>query len=1192
MRRFEFKNDKSSKFWEIAQKDSKLLLRWGKIGTDGQRKEKAFASPEKAVRELEKQVRAKLKKDYLEVGASEERSAEPNRTEETVVTTPQNTASKSLEQEEPPGPMISVSHPDLPPEDEPIWPEAWRELFLDAPETQKARATKSAIEQELTWRAKNGLKLGTGRLQDPSPISITESLQLNDRSQTSLAPWVDYWIAHWGIVPVIKEITNKTHERYGSGRIRSLRVLHRLKEHLDRRPDLERQDIKDKSIQNFQELDYEARAILFFLFKDPKWVDALYAHIHQPIRNFDLDRSIQRVRGWLIAADEPPEELEHKDRLLFQHQGVDDLLAFLFVSLKGRALVYLEPPYLQAYRQNNDEEGRVAEVLACFPHPESFRRLIRMANKNRICLPHMLRCAESFPRMASTVLAKQGTHKILLKQLCKTFPALSATLESVLTGASLAFFQSCSEQLARGPVADQKNWPSYLRQPAWLNKKPKFNKVVEVAPFSFPSAMSWEPDEKEKWLAESMREFHLWHGQTYAFAPDITAQELLAEFFNDPISPSEAICYTPAAPEKAARELLTSWDGTRAVSDVFQHLIPRFGLDVLPHLKAHFAEERTQAVQWFGPFLDSELIELAAEGAANFKSIRKECLSYLARHREWSIRTLLPQTFTEDKKQSKKMQDVLSMLFDGYESVGEEIAKEYGQEMADAFRQVFAEGALNQYPSKLPKLPKWLDLEFLPQLHLRNGQALGAKAVEHLVTMMAFSTFEQTYKGIRLIKQDLDPQSLSRFAWSLFELWLHSGGDSRGQFALLGLGWFGDDEVVRNLTPMIRRWPGESLHKRATVGIEVLRKIGTDLALSNLYSISQKLKFPALKRHAVEQVESLAKSLNLTTEQLTDRLVPDLDLPEIGCLEFDYGERSFKLRLNEKLEPSVVDDKGKTLKNLPKAGKNDDADKAKLAKNRFKNLKKDLKDLAKTQLTRFERAMLDQRRWSSADFRRYFLQHPVLKHLCQRLVWGTYEGEKLIASFRFDETSQLVDQQDEIWTLPKDATVGLPHPLQLPAAALQAWGTVFADYQILQPFVQLSREVFRLEDNEKDHGQFPSLKDKVVPTGILLSLEKWGWTRGAPQQQGRSLWSFKSLANDLYMVLQFEDGIVADEPLRYPEQTIGFAGLSRSQEGEVADWLRAPEWDESPNFTEISPLEYSEIVRDLTTSSLRDSKSI
>jgi len=66
-RRFEFEEDDSSKFWEVVVIDTTVTVRFGKIGSAGQKKPKKLASPEAAAKEAEKLVKEKTGKGYSEV---------------------------------------------------------------------------------------------------------------------------------------------------------------------------------------------------------------------------------------------------------------------------------------------------------------------------------------------------------------------------------------------------------------------------------------------------------------------------------------------------------------------------------------------------------------------------------------------------------------------------------------------------------------------------------------------------------------------------------------------------------------------------------------------------------------------------------------------------------------------------------------------------------------------------------------------------------------------------------------------------------------------------------------------------------------------------------------------------------------------------------------------------------------------
>lgn len=64
LRRFEFIEGGSRKFWEIGQSGSEMTVRYGRIGTNGQTQTKSFPDEARAAREVEKLVREKVKKGY------------------------------------------------------------------------------------------------------------------------------------------------------------------------------------------------------------------------------------------------------------------------------------------------------------------------------------------------------------------------------------------------------------------------------------------------------------------------------------------------------------------------------------------------------------------------------------------------------------------------------------------------------------------------------------------------------------------------------------------------------------------------------------------------------------------------------------------------------------------------------------------------------------------------------------------------------------------------------------------------------------------------------------------------------------------------------------------------------------------------------------------------------------------------
>ena len=68
MERYELVEGSSAKFWEASVAGATLTVRFGRIGTQGQSKDKTFSDAAAAEREKDKLVREKTAKGYARTG--------------------------------------------------------------------------------------------------------------------------------------------------------------------------------------------------------------------------------------------------------------------------------------------------------------------------------------------------------------------------------------------------------------------------------------------------------------------------------------------------------------------------------------------------------------------------------------------------------------------------------------------------------------------------------------------------------------------------------------------------------------------------------------------------------------------------------------------------------------------------------------------------------------------------------------------------------------------------------------------------------------------------------------------------------------------------------------------------------------------------------------------------------------------
>jgi hypothetical protein len=380
-----------------------------------------------------------------------------------------------------------------------------------------------------------------------------------------------------------------------------------------------------------------------------------------------------------------------------------------------------------------------------------------------------------------------------------------------------------------------------------------------------------------------------------------------------------------------------------------------------------------------------------------------------------------------------------------------------------ALEQILSYDPLQELPARMPALPAWFRPDLAQAPRTLQGVTVPAAGMNNLALMAAISTLDTPYAG--LSQTECEPASLAAFAWSVYEQWLKAGGPAKEDWGFRILAYWGGDEAARRLAPDLRKWPAEGLSVRAGVGLDLLRYLGSDVALTHLHGIALKVRFKALQDKARDHIQEIADERGLSLEELGDRLVPTLETEALA----NYG-----VSFDELLRP---------VAEIPKSAPAE-------VQEAWKALKKDAKAVASVQLERLEQALTGQRRWSSADFRSLMVEHSLLIHLVRRLIWGVYEDGKLQRTFRVAEDLSYANSSDEQVSV--EGTVGLVHPLD---GSLAEWRPVLLDYKILQPFPQVERSVHHLPAGFS--GQEVNLYEGLhLNAGHVLSLEGRGWRRG------------------------------------------------------------------------------------------------
>lgn len=1231
MRRFELIEGSSSKFWEVSREGADVTVRFGRIGTNGQEKTKSHASEAAAIKDVDTLIREKTGKGYSEVGGVDVQAIKP--VPETVTATPTSTPTPSPSPAPAPAPASSGPLPAIDwPSGGLNWTPA---LIAALPPLRGVHAPEgpavASLATVLPRRADNYVRYHKPDLErsvrsDWPAFTIWTTDELNQHLRRdaleglALDGWVQCFLqallADFEVGP--EESLSGSRPQAGLRWLTEWALVLRgvvfaTEIALALQPVVERHYFASSWLH-----DSTLRPIRREL---ARCDDVTHAQVEALLEGLDATAiATQRIRAMLCPlrldwVRQLPIHQDHGGAFLDSALPLDELLPLAREFMRHRYVSQMKSGLLLQIRQHGEAVAPLLTgLLALVAGKENATTVTSLLQRFRApALPGLLatmldrpeardlldRIAEAHPAavIASTAAqALSGRDKLVeswLQRLALRAPEAVAIAEQALDAEQRERLQAL---LVRNQAAEcpQDQLPALLREPPWTRKvKLTPLPTLELSAAGHPVRITLSPAEVAAARAVKIEPSDIRGGENpldvqmseMQIRPEGRARIMAGQPLQDgDFALTKSWFYGAntdilmALPPAAALALWNSyparhWNTWYWKPSHGHVLLDRHGEAALPGLQNLAAALPEYGLPMALAADSVSLVPAVLHTLRNLKKAKPAAIAWANAYPKAFLAGALVMAFSADKTAREDGQHGLRWFIGAHgEAPAREAAAAFGPETEAALQALIDADPLLVLPARMPKLPAFAVTLAMRRPVLRdNGLMLSGPAAESVALMLALSKIEAPYAGIVQLKELCTPASLSAFAWDLCESWLQNGAPAKEGWAFQALGLLGDDDTARRLAARIREWPGESAHQRAVSGLDLLVAIGTDAALMHLNGIAGKVKFKGLQDRARDKIAALAEARGLTPEELADRLVPDLGLDDAGTLTLDFGPRQFRIGFDESLKPFVRDSAGARLKDLPKPIRSDDAALATAATERFKLLKKDAKAIASLQVMRMELAMTARRRWTGEEFRRFFLEHPLMRHLAARVAWGVYDGEHVTRLFRVAEDWTLASAEDDTAQLADDETVGIAHPLEIPPAELAAMGQVFADYEILQPFRQLGRETYALTDAERASKAILRFADKTIATGSALGLVNRGWERGQAEDAGWVGQFERRIGDGLSIELELDPGTIVGDPTYEPKQRIPRIVLRR--QGTWGD-------DGLETFERLHPVLASEVLRD------------
>ncbi|WP_157142914.1 DUF4132 domain-containing protein [Brachyspira pilosicoli] len=417
------------------------------------------------------------------------------------------------------------------------------------------------------------------------------------------------------------------------------------------------------------------------------------------------------------------------------------------------------------------------------------------------------------------------------------------------------------------------------------------------------------------------------------------------------------------------------------------------------------------------------------------------------------------------------------------------------------------------------------NIKFLDDIHLTkvlymNGKEADERIFKYIIMEYMNLVEPAKLKDCDMLAGILDTASFTDALEMLYIHWRDSNYEAAKKNILIPYLIYSDDLKVDKVYPLVKEFAKSSRTVMAAFIIRCMALNGKNYALILVDGLTRKAPTAKIKEVAIETMENAAYMLDMTADELSDRIIPNFGFSQKGERVLNYGgeaKRTFTLSIDNNLELTITDnEKGKIIKSLPAPNSKDDKAEADSAKKECTTLKKEIKTLIQNQKIRLQKVLLNGRKWTYNNFKTVFVENPIMNMFALKLIWGAYdENNNLIESFRYmeDGTFNTVDEEEH--TLKENSLITLVHPSELDADTIAKWESQLSDYEIVQPIEQLDFKYEEITERDISEDKINSLNSKTIKAGVLMSLaSKYDMARGEAMDGGTF---FEYILKDTYL---------------------------------------------------------------------------
>jgi len=405
----------------------------------------------------------------------------------------------------------------------------------------------------------------------------------------------------------------------------------------------------------------------------------------------------------------------------------------------------------------------------------------------------------------------------------------------------------------------------------------------------------------------------------------------------------------------------------------------------------------------------------------------------------------------------------------------------------------------DNYDKNNEKFISWITEDMFTEVRFIDlTEKAPAVVIKYIISEYMALDVAYRIKACDKIVERLNPQDFQGALENIYQFWKDNKADAKKKMIMIPYCLYASDSQILRLKTQLRDWGDAQRGAIAAFVVNAIAMNGGSVALMMIDGMAVKFPNNQVKNAAKAAFSFAARALEIPEDELSDKIVPTLGFSWDGEKELDYGTRTFKITLMPDFSFTIYDnDKKKVIKSMPAPGANDDTVKATAAKKEFSELKKQMKVAVQTQTNRLEKVLMNGRRWSVNAWNTLFVENPIMHRFATGLIWGVYDGNNLVESFRYMDDGTFNTVNEDEFTLPENASITLVHPIEMTAELVAQWQEQLDDYEVMQPLPQLSAPVTKLESDDIADRKVTKYRGVMAKSGKIAGMaKKYNMVRG------------------------------------------------------------------------------------------------